>query len=137
MIDLKEGKISLLYQMYITLHCFLKGRLMLTRFIIGSLFLFLVQLLICIPSAIIQTLKGSSSFFIIFVNEYFYRFGSGLARIIDFIPGNTVYAILLSIPILLLIWSVTLKDKLLILAFILAGLLVLWPIDYKLLATYF
>lgn len=71
------------------------------------------------------------------MNEYFYRLGSGLARIIDFIPGNTVYAILLSIPILLLIWSATLKDKWLILAFILAGLLVLWPIDYKLLATYF
>ena len=119
------------------LHCFLKEKWILTRFIIGCLVLFLVQLIICIPSVIIKNLDSSSPLCSIFMNEYCYRFGSGLARIIDVTPGKTVYAILLSIPIFLLIWSVNLKAKWFTLAFILACLLVLGPVDYKLLATYF
>ena len=128
----------MLYQMYTRLHSFLTRRFLLTRFFIGSVFLFFVQLLVCVPTAFMKSFEFSDSFIYLLLHEYFYRFGSGVARVIDVIPGiTTLYGVLLSVPVFLLIWSINLKPKWFFIAFILAFLLVLGPIDFKLLVTYF
>lgn len=136
--------------MYLRILPFLKRRFILTRFIIGCSTVLSGEILVCFPNILIKFAdllachypeNEKYSYIHIFMNtlltEYAYRFGSGLARVIYLFSVNTSYAVLLSIPLLVLIWSINLKAKYFVIAFAIAGLLVIGPVDYELLARIF